>query len=172
MKLSERGLVFLEGWESLRLKVYRDQGGKLTIGYGHLLTPNELSSGKLLLGNALLVSWKKGITEGQAHLLKRQDLEPFEQVVSWDMRNTPLKQHEFDALVILVFNIGIGAYRGVCSVPEKIRANNYQAAFKAWAEWNKVTNQKTGEKKRSEGLAKRRKAEIAIFKNADYSGRP
>jgi GH24 family phage-related lysozyme (muramidase) len=42
--------------------------------------------------------------------------------------------------------------------------------MEAWAWFDKVTRK--GVKHVSEGLRKRRKAEIALFEKADYTGRP
>jgi lysozyme len=59
MSLSSRGLDFIKGYEKLRLKVYTDQAGYETIGYGHKVLPGEDFSG--------------GINEAQALSLLKQD---------------------------------------------------------------------------------------------------
>lgn len=165
MKLSDNALKFLEVWEGISLEVYRDAGGKPTIGIGHLLTPQELSSGFIHLGmkSDHGLAWRDGITEKEARELKLQDAERFESAVNGLGVN--LEQHEFDALVILAFNIGVSAFLG-SSVAERTKQGDYSSAMCWWAKWNKVN------RKPSKGLSKRRAAEIAMFSSADYSGEP
>lgn len=49
MNMSPDGTKKLAEWEGSRARAYRDAGGKLTIGVGHLLTRSELASGKILI---------------------------------------------------------------------------------------------------------------------------
>lgn len=52
------------------------EGGTDTLAYGHKLTPQEVRSGEIMIGNSL-VNWKKGISEEQARALMRQDVRKF-----------------------------------------------------------------------------------------------
>lgn len=169
MHISEQALAFLIGWEALRLQPYQDEAGLWTIGIGHLLTPRELASGVLLIGDKR-VFWRKGITREQALALKQQDLGPVMACVEARLRNLSLAQHELDALVIYCFNIGNRAFSRDSSVPRWLETGNKARAVDAWKDWNKVTV--NGVKKKSTGLTKRRNAELQMFLNADYSGRP
>ncbi|HEG8218073.1 TPA: lysozyme, partial [Campylobacter jejuni] len=100
--LSNDGQNLLKNIEKLRLKPYNDQNGKeitsyvkgATIGYGHLIGQNEWDL------------YKNGITLQEADKLFKSDLLPFENAVKNSI-NSSLAQNEFDALVILCFNIGI-----------------------------------------------------------------
>lgn len=49
MSTSDKGRALLTQWEDKRALSYRDSGGKLTIGVGHLLTKSERASGKILI---------------------------------------------------------------------------------------------------------------------------
>lgn len=168
LNASKNALEFLIGWEALRLKAYRDSAGKLTIGIGHLLTPKERESGRMLIGEDL-IKWRDGLTREQALALKQQDLERFEVAVSKALEGVRLKQHEFDALVILAYNIGDSAFAG-SSLVRYLRAKTRDKIVGSWLAWNKITVD--GVRVVSNGLVKRRKAEVQIFLNADYSGRP
>jgi lysozyme len=169
MHISEQALEFLIGWEALRLQPYQDEAGLWTIGIGHLLTPRELASGGLLIGEQR-VRWRKGLTQEQALALKQQDLEPVMDCVEARLHNLALAQHEFDALVIYCFNIGNRAFSRDSAVPRWLETGNKARAVDAWKDWNKVTI--NGTKRKSPGLVKRRNAELQMFLNADYSGRP
>ena len=47
MTMSESGRKKLAEWEGVRLTLYKDVAGYPTIGVGHLLTKDEISSGKI-----------------------------------------------------------------------------------------------------------------------------
>ncbi|WP_208786511.1 lysozyme, partial [Campylobacter jejuni] len=104
--LSNDGQNLLKNIEKLRLKPYNDQNGKeitsyvkgATIGYGHLIGQNEWDL------------YKNGITLQEADKLFKSDLLPFENAVKNSI-NSSLAQNEFDALVILCFNIGIDNFK-------------------------------------------------------------
>jgi len=84
LRTSEDGLEFIERWEGLRLKPYRDQAGHLTIGIGHLITDADVVP-------------ENGITVEQAYDLLREDMLRAEMGVKRNVRY-PLNQHQFDAL--------------------------------------------------------------------------
>lgn len=170
MHISDKALAFLEGWEGCKLKPYLDSAGKLTIGIGHLLTAAEKRSGKLLIDDAL-IPFRAGITRAQALALKQQDAERFIDCVQLRLHGVPLKQHEFDALVVYAFNIGTTAFSTKSSVPTHIKAGRIDNAIVSWGRWNKQAGE-NGELEFCEGLDKRRRAEIKLFLHADYSGRP
>ena len=98
MKLSAKGLQFIQEQEGLRLSPYQDEAGNWTIGYGHLMTEEELAK------------WPPGsrISEGDALLLLEADVEQAENAVN-SLVTVPLSQSQFDALVDFVFNLGGGA---------------------------------------------------------------
>lgn len=168
MTFSDAGIEFLIGWEALRLAAYKDQAGKLTIGIGHLLTADEIKTGIIVIDGDPH-AWRSGITRDSAMALKRQDLRHFTRAVSRSIKHG-LEQHEFDALVCLAYNIGEAAFAG-SSVAEKINAGAPEDQIRErWMVWNKVTV--NGIKRVSAGLANRRKAETAVYFDADYSGMP
>ena len=108
MNISQEGKEFLTKLEGgMFLHCYIDSGGEPTIGIGHLLTHGERASGKVWTGKGA-IKYIDGITVEQCHDLLERDLK-----VAMNAVNTvwvPLNQHQFDALVSFVFNIGIGAF--------------------------------------------------------------
>ena len=96
-------------WEGMRSAVYLDVRGLPTIGVGHLLTHDELTSGKIYIRNQY-VRYYHGLTKDQVLTLFRQDLMAYEYVVS-DAVIVPLKVHEFDVLCSFSFNVGLEAFK-------------------------------------------------------------
>lgn len=82
--------------EGVRYTVYRDVAGYPTVGVGHLVEPED----NLRVGDA--------ISEERAMAFLTADLEEAERGVRQLVGALPLYQHEFDALVDLVYNVGIG----------------------------------------------------------------
>jgi lysozyme len=90
MKISPAGVAFIKKVEGLRLKAYQDVAGVWTIGYGH--TGGWIEKGLV-------------IDESTAGVLLSADLQNAEADVA-RLVTAPLLQHEFDALVSFVFNVG------------------------------------------------------------------
>lgn len=98
MKVSENAIKLIKEFEGFSSKLYRCPAGKLTIGYGHVV-----------FGDAEIFKYKSGISEFEASQLIKQDCLRFEEFI-----NTKLKvdyQSEFDALVSLLYNIGIERFK-------------------------------------------------------------
>ena len=93
MKTSPKGIALIKEFEGLRLKAYLCPGGVWTIGYGHT------------------AGVKPGmtITEEQAEQFLKEDLIVFEKAVN--NQNLFINQNQFDALVSLIYNIGIGNFQ-------------------------------------------------------------
>lgn len=106
LTLSPNAVALLQAIEQLRLKPYDDQTSKAvnnwvkgaTIGYGHLIREKEWEI------------YKGGITKEQADVLFRADASPFERAVG-ETITVGVQQYEFDAMVILAFNIGKAGFR-------------------------------------------------------------
>ncbi|MFB0611063.1 lysozyme [Aurantiacibacter poecillastricola] len=96
LKVSETMKEALAEEEGVRLVVYRDVAGYPTVGVGHLVTPED----GLSVGDR--------ITYDDAIEFLEQDLRKAEEGAKRLVRNLQLYQHEFDALVDLVYNVGEG----------------------------------------------------------------
>lgn len=106
MNASPAGLEALKRREGVVLAMYRDSAGLPTIGVGHLLTRDELTSGKLTMDG----DWHGGISAEVADALLRVDLATAEDAVSAAVA-VPLTQVQFDTLVSFAFNVGGNAFR-------------------------------------------------------------
>lgn len=107
--MSPVGLEMLTKIETCKLAMYHDPVGLPTIGVGHLLTKDELSSGKILV-HGMFFPWADGLSVSEADALLSQDTTVVALAIT-DMVNVPLTQPQFDALVSFVFNVGIKAFR-------------------------------------------------------------
>lgn len=152
--VSSKGLDHLVKLEELRLRMYRDVAGYPTIGVGHLLTPQELSSGMIRIGMDD-VRWADGLTEAQAMGLLSQDLEWAERAVV-RLVNVPLTQFQFDALVSFVFNVGPPKFHQ-STLLKRLNAGAYEDVPAQMARWVYAGG------KRVRGLANRRQAEMWLW---------
>lgn len=125
LHISPEGIETLEFLEGVRLKAYRDSRGIWTIGVGHTAAagPPEPRSGMV-------------ITLEQCGEILRRDsdavLAQVRKLVSVD-----LDQHQVDALVCLIFNIGQGGFRG-STVRKRLNAGDYHGAADAFLMWDKA----------------------------------
>jgi lysozyme len=108
VNISPDGIRWIVQREGVVLTMYRDSAGLPTIGCGHLLTKDELSSGKLSIWG-VPVRWRDGLTPQQANDLLDRDLDVAELAVDIAV-HVPLAEYQFDALVSLCFNIGDHAF--------------------------------------------------------------
>ncbi|MEX0343126.1 MAG: lysozyme [Erythrobacter sp.] len=82
--------------EGVRYTVYRDVAGYPTVGVGHLVEPED----DLRVGDR--------VSERRVLAFLEADLAEAERGVRELVGDLPLFQHEFDALLDLVYNVGIG----------------------------------------------------------------
>jgi len=159
-QLSSKGLSLLKTLEGFRNAPYDDQTGKdtdswvagATVGFGHLIDRDEWDE------------FKDGVTREEAERLLRQDLRPFVNAVR-NKTQTPLSQHQFDALVIFTFNIGRTAFRNssVLKLINRPQTNTqYRNLESAWKAWNRSQGQVM------EGLKRRRAIEWQLFESGRY----
>ena len=154
-KMSETGLKALEQMEGIRLLPYDDMTGETltswnshaTIGYGHLICSQD---------------WEKfssGLDDEAAHRLLKEDVSRFEKVVN-DTVKVEISQNQFDALVMLSFNIGTRNF-ALSSVLKKMNDPSavipYDTLEEAWKAWNKSRGTVM------KGLKIRREREWQIF---------
>lgn len=162
MNTSAAGRDFLSAWEGLRLHPYRCAAGVLTIGVGHALTALERQTGVIVI-EQLPTPWRQGLSHDQAAALLSQDLRGFEELLNG--LNLTLAQHQFDALISFIFNVGGGAFLR-STLRKKLQRQEWAAIPAQLNLWTKAGGQAM------EGLKKRRAAEARLFATADYTGRP
>lgn len=164
MKISPNGLKVKKYFESCKLKAYPDPGSKnglpITIGWGH--TGPEVHKGLV---------W----TQEKADAVLLEDIAIREKMVL-DMVKVPMTQGQFDAMVDIVFNVGLGK-KGVrdgirelkngnpSTLLKRLNAGDYAGAAAQFLVWNK------NDGKVMLGLARRRLAEKYLFEgyDADYA---
>lgn len=144
MRISANGIAVAHYFEQCRLVAYPDPGSKdgkpWTIGWGH--TGPEVVKGLV---------W----TQAQADAAFVQDLDKFERAVLKCVKVT-LNQGQFDALVLLAYNIGADAF-GKSTLVRILNNENYGAVPPQFARWNK------NDGKVMRGLIRRRVAEAALW---------
>jgi lysozyme len=145
MKLSDNGIKLLKQFEGFEAKPYLDAAGIPTIGYGNTFyldgTPVKMTDSE--------------ITQEQGTNLMLNVLVKFENAVT-ELVHIPLNQNQFDALVLLVYNIGINAFKN-STLLERLNAGLYKDAadqFDRWVYANKIV---------LKGLVRRRAQEKALF---------
>lgn len=134
------GLNLIKSFEGLELEPYMDAGGKLTIGYGHLIKPGEFFT---------------DISESAATELLREDVKVAEAYVKRYVK-VKLNSNQFAALVSLVYNIGPGNFRK-STLLKLLNKGLGDRASHEFLRWNKVGS------KTLDGLTRRRKAERDLF---------
>lgn len=144
MKTSESGVELIKRFEGLELEAYQDIAGVWTIGYGH--TGSDVKPGMR-------------ISAREAEALLRRDLKPREDAVE-RLASVPLNQHEFDALVSFVYNVGASAFQG-STARRRLNKGDRVGAADALTWWNKATV--GGVLREVSGLTRRRAAERALF---------
>jgi lysozyme len=137
-----------------RIYEYIDPIGLPTIGYGHLLTREELRTGMITI-NGRHVNYKNGITMEQVYDLKRQDLVRFEVAIR-NFVKVPITQSMFDALVSWLFNVGTGRMAS-STLGRVLNQGNYNQAANELLKWNRAGGNVLA------GLTRRRQAERTMF---------
>lgn len=140
MQVSTQGLQLLMNLEGFSSKAYPDEGGKMTIGYGHLISPDE----KFI-----------SLTKDQAIALLKQDIMLAEKAVN-SLVTTSLSQKQFDGLCSFVFNVGQSAFKK-STLLTLINKNNFDEAYKEMLKWCHVNKQV------SQGLLRRRRIEAKML---------
>ncbi|MCJ8053914.1 lysozyme [Shinella curvata] len=126
------------------LTAYQDSIGIWTIGVGHTSAAGLPSVAKGLK-----------ITAAESDEILSRDLKTFEAGVRAAVK-VPLNQNEFDALVSLAFNIGVGAF-SKSTLVKKLNAGDRAGAADQFLVWNKAGG------KTLKGLTTRRQAERKQF---------
>ncbi|MEA3040593.1 MAG: lysozyme [Sphingomonadales bacterium] len=144
---SEEGVALIKSYEKCKLTAYRDPGdpnGPWTIGWGS--TGPDIKQGTV---------W----TQQQADARMAADVADFATGVRTAIGDAPTTQAQFDAMVSLAYNIGVGAFKG-STVLKKHKEKDYGAAAAAFGLWIKNAG------KTLKGLERRRAAEANLYKGS------
>jgi lysozyme len=146
MKLNNSGYLLICEFEGLSLKPYLCPAKIPTIGYGNTYYPD----GKRV---TLL---DKEITKLQAFDMFKVIADKFASKVS-KLVTSPLNQTQFNALVSLAYNIGIGNFQSSTLLKKVNKNHNDILIGLEFKKWNKVN------KKEVLGLTRRRLYESIIY---------
>ena len=137
MSTTDRGIKFIQSFESCRLTAYKDVAGVWSVGWGH-------TSG---------VYEGMKITQAQADEMFRKDLKSYEDAVN--ALGFTLTPQQFDALVSFSYNCGKGNLKNL------VANRDYKQIADAMLLYNKA--RVNGVLKPVAGLTRRRKAEREMF---------
>ena len=134
------------------LTVYRDVSGKPTVGAGHLVTPED----RLAVGDS--------ISAERMHRLLEKDLDRAAEATRELLGETPVRQHEFDALVDLVYNVGPGnvSARKSPGLNDGIRRRDYRRIAE------NLVYSKAADGRRAGGLVNRSERRRRMFAEGNY----
>jgi lysozyme len=151
VKTSEAGKTFIKRFESFRSKMYLDQAGKPTIGWGHLIEKDD--------PNGYMT---RTISLEEGNDLFEQDLYFKSELCINTYVKIPLNQYEYDALSSFIFNVGAGNF-----IASTLLKKMYKAEYtthdiaEEFLRWNKI--KVGGVLVPSAGLTKRREQEKNMF---------
>lgn len=135
------GLSIIKHFEGLKLEAYKCPGDVPTIGWGHTRG----------------VRMGQKISVAQAEVFLDHDYQEAEDAVK-ELVTVPLTTNQLGALVSLVFNIGVGAFRG-STLRRKLNTGDYAGAADEFDRWVFASG------KRLQGLVLRRKVEKTLFRD-------
>ena len=139
MKATARCIDLIKRFEGCRLEAYQDSVGVWTIGYG----------------STMGVKQGDRISAQQAETLLRADLSRFESGVSAFV-TAPIKQSQFEAIVSLAFNVGMGNVKN-STLLKLTNQKQYLQAAQQFQKWNLAGG------KPLLGLLRRRLAEAQLY---------
>ena len=145
MKLSDNGFRLLGELEGIVLRPYKDSVGIPTIGIGSTYYED---------GTKVKMT-DKAITKERAIQLAKNVVKSFEEQVNKSIL-LPMTQNQFDAMVLLCYNIGKSGFAR-SSVVRNFNLGNIQKAADSFLLWNKAGGRVV------QGLVNRRNKERSLF---------
>ena len=145
MKLSDNGFNILGELEGIVLRPYKDSVGIPTIGIGSTYYED---------GTKVKMT-DKAITKERAIQLAKNVVKSFEEQVNKSIL-LPMTQNQFDAMVLLCYNIGKSGFAR-SSVVRHFNLGNVQRAADSFLLWNKAGGRVV------QGLVNRRNKERSLF---------
>jgi GH24 family phage-related lysozyme (muramidase) len=154
MRVSDTLLHDLAEDEGYREFPYLCPTGHWTVGHGHLILEGE--------------DFSKGLSREGAWMLLIKDAGHKAHQV-WRLLSATPSQEQFDAMVALTYNTGVGVQDGVMgdfadsTLLKMFNAGNIQGAADEFLKWNKGRNPKTGKLEEIPGLTLRRQRDRRRF---------
>lgn len=146
MKLDENGYKLIQSFEGLSLVPYKCSAGIPTIGYGNTFYPSGI---KVTMND-------KSISLDTAKWMLKQTADKFASQVD-SLIKSNINQNQFNALVSIAYNIGIGGLQK-SSLLKKVNANPNDSTIRnSFLIWNKAGGVENN------GLTKRRTKEAQLY---------
>jgi lysozyme len=154
MEVGQKAIRLISHFEGRANYAYNDPVGLCTVGVGHLLDPPRRCSRSDFTRYG--TQERPKMTDEHVDRILRRDLSAFELGVSRLVR-PDTRQHEFDAMVSLAFNIGLGGFQGSSVRRHHNARREYRAglAFMLWV---------FGGGQRLPGLVRRRRSERNLYR--------
>ena len=144
MKVSSKGLELIKEFEGFSSVAYLCSAKKATIGYGNTFwedgTPVKIGD---------------QISKERAETLLKHVVDNFSVAVEVDIK-IEVTQNQFDAMVSLAYNIGLGAFKN-STLLRQLNRGNFVGASQEFLRWNKSNG------KPLLGLTRRREREKILF---------
>ena len=157
MITGEKGIKLIKHFEGCRVNPYLCSAMVWTVGFGHVLYPEQnrlpLAQRKDYL---LKAEDNRSHTQEEIDELLRKDLLRFENGVCRLLPTVPLTQNQFDALVSFSFNLGLGTLQR-STVRSALLRGDEETAIKTLLKYCRAGG------KVLKGLQLRREAEAALF---------
>lgn len=139
--MTQQGLDLIKHFEGFKSQSYLCPAGYPTIGYGHVIKPQE--------------DFSKGVNKALAEDLLRHDVQLAEQAVL-RLIKVPLSNGQFDALVSFTYNLGSGALQR-STLRQKVNQEEHADVPAEFMRWVYAGGYKLP------GLVKRRQAEAELY---------
>ena len=146
MKVSNKGLELIKEFEGFSSVAYLCSAKKATIGYGNTFwedgTPVKIGD---------------QISKERAETLLKHVVDNFSVAVEVDIK-IEVTQNQFDAMVSLAYNIGLGAFKN-STLLRQLNRGNFVGASQEFLRWDKSNG------KPLLGLTRRREREKLLFES-------
>lgn len=156
MKTSERGIQLITDLCTVSNKIYLDSYGFLSIGIGHSLTKDEITSGEIFILAVPAHYTDDGLTDLQMSQLFTQDLAIAEGAVNVGIK-IELTQTQFDAIVSLAFSIGRQSFLN-SQLRRVLNDGQYEQAESQMLQWVRSGGRVIP------SLKRRRESEVDLFR--------
>jgi len=157
MKVSPELIKLLKHHEGVRLRPYQCPAMLWSIAVGHVIDPSHIAVKYADRKNLPIPpGWDRQLSMGEVDAILAQDLDRFERGVARLCPGATSHQGQFDALVSLAFNIGLGNVQR-SSVRMRYNRGDIEGAADAFLMWTKAAGRVLP------GLVKRRQDERALF---------
>ena len=157
MKVSPELIKLLKHHEGVRLRPYQCPAMLWSIAVGHVIDPSHIAV-KYEERKHLPIppGWDRQLSMGEVDAILAEDLGRFERGIARLCPGSVNHQGQFDALVSLAFNIGLGNVQR-SSVRMRYNRGDIEGAADAFLMWTKAAGRVLP------GLVKRRNDERALF---------